>query len=155
MAMLLPAADIRPRPRGGIRARALRNIRPRHQRAQGRPDAGRAHGPRAEKKHAAEPQVWPNNARPSLRNGFNGLYVISPGTGSLAPVARNDHCRLDLSSGRAGPHDFTVRSMSFVRKAKAPLRHAASTAFRSTSVTIAIRPSGGTERRDNNADLTN
>jgi hypothetical protein len=57
--------------------------------------------------------------------------VISPGTGSLAPVARNDHCRLDLSSGRPGPHDFTVRSMSFVREAKTPLRHAASTAFRS------------------------
>jgi hypothetical protein len=27
-------------------------------------------------------------SRPSLRDGFNGLYVISPGTGSLAPVAR-------------------------------------------------------------------
>jgi hypothetical protein len=48
-----------------------------------------------------------------------GLYVISPGTGSLAPVARNarhEHRQLDLSSGRPGPHDFAVRDMPFVSR---------------------------------------
>jgi hypothetical protein len=39
------------------------------ERAQGMPGAGLAHGPRATKKHAAEPQVQPN-IRHSLRDGF-------------------------------------------------------------------------------------
>jgi hypothetical protein len=41
-----------------------------------------------------------------------GLYALSPGTGILAPVARNTrrkHPELDTSSGVSGPHDFTVR----------------------------------------------
>jgi hypothetical protein len=41
-----------------------------------------------------------------------GLYALSPGTGILAPVARNTrrkHRELDTSSGVSGPHDFTVR----------------------------------------------
>jgi len=47
-----------------------------------------------------------------------GLYVISSGTGSLAPVARvlvNKHSELGLSTGRPGPHDFAVRVSAFVR----------------------------------------
>src|ERR1700760_34455 len=55
-------------------------------RREGRAPAG-AHGPRATKKHAAEPQVQPKNARPPLRNGFNA-YTCSPRcTGLLATVA--------------------------------------------------------------------
>src|SRR5690242_12626816 len=45
------------------------------------------------------------------RAGY-GLYVISPGTGFLAPVAhdaRRKHLELGLSTGRPGPHDFAVR----------------------------------------------
>jgi hypothetical protein len=40
-------------------------------RAQGMPGEGLTHGPRATKKHAAEPQVKPN-IRHSLRDGFTG-----------------------------------------------------------------------------------
>ena len=58
------------------------------------------------------------NIRPSLRDCFLSLYVISPGTGLIAPVARDarhEHRELDLSTGRPGPHDFAVRAMPFVR----------------------------------------
>src|SRR3954462_12843322 len=56
------------------------------ERAQGRSGACRPHGPPAEKMQAAEPQVRLRTSRPSLRNGWNGLYVLSPGNGCLAPV---------------------------------------------------------------------
>src|SRR4051812_29354493 len=42
---------------------------------------------------------------------FYGLYVISSGTGLIAPVVRvlvSKHRRLDASSGAPGPHDFAV-----------------------------------------------
>jgi len=49
------------------------------ERAQGRPGADRTHGPRAEKKHAAEPQVQADHpAFPA--QWFYGLYAISPVT---------------------------------------------------------------------------
>jgi hypothetical protein len=41
------------------------------------PGEGLTHGPRATKKHAAEPQVKPI-IRHSLRDGFNAYIVISP-----------------------------------------------------------------------------
>jgi len=44
------------------------------------------HGPPANKKQAAVTTGGPNN-RPSLREWLYGLYVVSPGTGFLAPVA--------------------------------------------------------------------
>ena len=47
---------------------------------------------------------------------FDGLYVLSSGTGSLAPVcdnARSAHCA-GISTGMPGPHDFAVRSRLFV-----------------------------------------
>jgi len=39
------------------------------------------------------------------------LYVVSPGTGFLAPVTCELVAirRFDLSTGRSGPHDFAVR----------------------------------------------
>jgi hypothetical protein len=57
--------------------------------------------------------------RPSLRDGFNGLYVISPGTGSLAPVPARCEAssQVGISTGMPGPHDFAVRAMPFVREA--------------------------------------
>jgi hypothetical protein len=51
-----------------------------------------------------------------------GLYVISPGTGSLPPsltMPIREHRNLDLSTGRPGPHDFTVRVDAVRRRANA------------------------------------
>jgi hypothetical protein len=55
--------------------------------------------------------------RPSLRNGLNDLYVISSGTGCLAPVLRQraSHVAQGASTGTPGPHDFAVRIVLFVR----------------------------------------
>ena len=58
------------------------------ERAQGRPGAGRTHGPRAAKKHAAEPQVRAEHPAFPARMGY-GLYALSSGTGVLAPVVRD------------------------------------------------------------------
>ncbi|MGJ5075437.1 hypothetical protein ACQR1R_21305, partial [Bradyrhizobium oligotrophicum] len=55
----------------------------------GRPGAGRARGPPAEKKQAAVTTGLAEHARPSLRDGFDGCSELSPGTGVLAPVIRN------------------------------------------------------------------
>jgi hypothetical protein len=50
--------------------------------------------------------------RPSLRNGLNGLYVLSPGTGCFAPVAcGSSSATLGISTGMPGPHDFAVASI--------------------------------------------
>jgi hypothetical protein len=57
-------------------------------RAQGRPGASRTHGPRAAKKHAAEPQVRAEHPAFPARWCY-GLYVIFPGTGLIAPVAHD------------------------------------------------------------------
>jgi hypothetical protein len=43
-----------------------------------------------------------------------GLYALSSGTGFLAPVIRKSSRELDLSTGRSGPHDFAVRTDTFV-----------------------------------------
>jgi hypothetical protein len=95
-----------------------------------------------QKKQAAVTTGSAETSRHSPRNGWNGLYVVSPGIGLIAPVARALVAirRLDLSIGRSGPHDFTVRIEPFVRAQArcSPTRppHPAP-----TSVTIAIRPS--------------
>ncbi len=67
------------------------------------------------------PQVWPKHPALPAR-WFYDLYAISLGTGCLAPITRrqlisNAH-KLDLSTGRPGPRDFTVRRGSFVGTAK-------------------------------------
>src|SRR5690242_12016128 len=50
--------------------------------------------------------------RPSLREWFYGLYALSPGTGLSCPCRRRIIiCRLSLSVGRPGPHDFAVRKL--------------------------------------------
>src|SRR5712692_8240495 len=74
-----------------VRVLAARNVRvvetnrPRNQkRAQGRPGAHRTHGPRATKKHAAEPQVQADHpAFPA--QWFYGLYVLFPVTIAWLP----------------------------------------------------------------------
>src|ERR1700760_2602454 len=101
------------------------------------------HGPRAEKKHAAEPQVRAEHpAFPA--QWLYGLYVISPGTGSLAPVARA------LVAPQAWHQHRDARTTRlrrayrlFVRATNhAATRHAHRIPL-PTSVTIAIRPSYG------------
>ena len=77
--------------------------------------------------HGAGTTGSAETSRPSLREWFDGLYVLSPGTGSLAPVACELVAirRLGLSTGRPGPHDFTVRIVLFVgMKNHAAARHA-------------------------------
>jgi len=107
-------------------------------RAQGKPGAHRTRGPRATKKHAAEPQVQADHpAFPA--QWFYGLYVISPGTGLFCPRHFRRNCalrKLSASVGAPGPHDFAVR----FRRARLA-SPSASTATRLTSVTIAKRPS--------------
>jgi hypothetical protein len=73
---------------------------------------------RVQKKRTRQNHRYEPNIRPPLRDGCRGLYVISPGTGLIAPVscnAHHEHRELDLSTGRPGPHDFAVRMTSFVR----------------------------------------
>ena len=73
------------------------------------PGARCTHGPRAAKKHAAEPQVQPDQpAFPA--QWFYGLYALSPVTGLFC----HRHfaiivARLSASVGAPGPHDFAVR----------------------------------------------
>jgi hypothetical protein len=97
--------DATPRSRGAKSARVVVRTTLEKQRAQGRPGAHRTHGPRATKKHAAEPQVQADHpAFPA--QWFYGLYVLSPVTGlfchrhfrgivsreNLAPASgRQDH----------------------------------------------------------------
>jgi hypothetical protein len=53
--------------------------------------------------------------RHSPRNGFNGLYVLSPVTGLVCHRRRRNCFRqLDASVGASGPHAFAVR-LSAVR----------------------------------------
>jgi hypothetical protein len=87
-------------------------------RTQGRPGAGRTHGPRATKKHAAEPQV--TAATTGLPCAMVYLaYTRSPrGPAFLPPsLARSSkHRKLGISTGMPGPHDFAVRDVAFVRE---------------------------------------
>ena len=80
------------------------------------PGAGRTHGPRAIKKHAAEPQVQPKH--PAFPAHFNGLYVVSPvRPGFVVTVIgamRKHHRQIGTCIGAPGPHDFAVRDTSFV-----------------------------------------
>ncbi|GLH82019.1 hypothetical protein SSBR45G_69280 [Bradyrhizobium sp. SSBR45G] len=101
-----------------------------------------------QKKQAAVTTGTGRIIRPSPRNGWNGLYVLSPGTGFLPPsparFVKTWQRRLGLSTGRPGPHDFAVRIGSFVGMiAHAATRHAHRIPH-PTLVTIAMRPSSGT-----------
>jgi hypothetical protein len=55
-----------------------------------------------------------------------GLYVLSPGTGVLAPVTCELVAirRLSASTGAPGPHDFAVRKRIVRRRVVSSLRHA-------------------------------
>ncbi len=67
-------------------------------------------GPPAKKMQAAGTTGAAENARPSLRDGLNAYFVLSPGTGLIAPVidaTRERWRQLDLGTGVSGPRDFT------------------------------------------------
>jgi hypothetical protein len=80
-------------------------------RVQGRPGADRARGPPAEKKQAAVTTGLAEHARPSPRDGVT-IYTHSPRGPAVLPPSPASALRrkLDLSSGRPGPCDFTVAS---------------------------------------------
>ena len=117
-----------------------------------------ARGPLRKKMQAAVTTGLAENARPSLRDGLTN-YTRSPwGSAVLPPITRrplisNAHT-LDLSTGRPGPRDFTVRRRSFVGTAN----HAA-TPKRPSHPTPDVRDdrdtSPPTQRNgmDHNADL--
>jgi hypothetical protein len=57
-------------------------------------------------------------SRPSLHDGFTVSFALSPGTGFLAPVARDarhEHRKLGISTGMPEPHDFAVRECAVRR----------------------------------------
>jgi hypothetical protein len=75
------------------------------------PGEGLTHGPPAKKTQAAVTTGSAESSGIPCAMVYV-LYVISPGTGFLAPVTRATRKRchdLDLSTGRPGPHDFNVR----------------------------------------------
>ena len=106
-------------------------------------------GGRKQKAHALV-TVTPENTQHSPRNGLRLTSCSPRRPGFFATVAREKLAsrELDTSVGVSGPHDFAVR----IRRpsSKAP---SASTASRPASVTIAIRPSCGTRRREYRIDL--
>src|SRR3954453_5919194 len=79
-------------------------------RAQRRPGACRPHGPPAEKNAGGRYHRFGSDIPALPARWFSRLYVLSLGTGCLAPIAsvtHEHHRRLGLSVGRPGPHDFT------------------------------------------------
>jgi hypothetical protein len=108
------------------------------------PGAGRTHGPRAKKNARGGHHRFSRDIPAFPAQWLYGLYVISSGTGVLAPVVSATSKRqreLGLSTGRPEPHDFAVRIGLFVgTNDRAATRHAHRVP-RPTSVTIAIRPS--------------
>jgi len=68
------------------------------------------------RKQAAVTTGLAEHVRPSLRDGFGGLYALFPGTGLIAPVSRQRAARIALgtSTGVPEPRDFTVASELFV-----------------------------------------
>jgi hypothetical protein len=119
-----------------IDVRTLQQCRPSNKKEEGAGKAGYRLIPMAPvriKCTGQEPQAQPDDPAFPARWRY-GLYVISPGTGSFAPVtrdARHEHHGLDLSTGRPGPHDFAVRDHRARHRATVPVHRIP----RSTSVT--------------------
>jgi hypothetical protein len=104
-------ADTSYRSRGAKRPSFSIKLPSREQRAQGRPGARRTHGPRATKKHAAEPQVRAGTTGLPCAMVY-GLYVVSPVNRAFLPPSpcRSSPAKLSASVGAPGPHDFAVRT---------------------------------------------
>ena len=68
--------------------------------------------PRVRKKaHERSHHRFAEITRPSLRNGFNGCFVLSPANRAFLPPspAKVAFRELDTSVGVSGPHAFSVR----------------------------------------------
>jgi hypothetical protein len=105
------------------------------------PGEGLTHGPRATKKHAAEPQDQPV-IRHSLRDGLRLIRDLPGVPGLLATVVHGIITReLSASVGAPGPHDFAVRAVSFVRMRTHTTPPRVHRIPIPRVVTIAIRPS--------------
>jgi hypothetical protein len=105
----------------------------RNQRAQGRPGASSHPRSACIKGSTRQNHRWCRIIRPSLRNGFNGYFVLSPGDRALLPPSLSRNCvprKLSASVGAPGPHDFAVR---LERRSSCVAK--ASTASRPTFVT--------------------
>jgi hypothetical protein len=141
-------ANASSRSRGARRPGCAANVSLRRQRAQGRPGAHRTHGPRATKKHAAEPQVGGSSGLPCAM--VLRLIRDLPGDHAWLPPSPREMSpeRLSACIGAPGPHDFAVRR-HVARRADIACVHRIP---RSTSVTIAKRPScrGGTRSNNHN-----
>jgi hypothetical protein len=81
-------------------------------RAQGMPGDDLTHGPPAIKKQAGSHHRFGRINRHSLRDGLRLISRSPRGPGFLAPVMPEKLAsqELDLSVGRPGPRDFTVRA---------------------------------------------
>jgi hypothetical protein len=93
-------------------------LAPSKSRAQGKPGARRTRSLacRIKKAHERSHHRFAETIRPSLRNGFNGYFVLSPVTGLFCHRRHVDRStKLDASVGASGPHDFAVR-LSCVRQ---------------------------------------
>jgi hypothetical protein len=95
------------------------------------------------KAHERSHHRFTGTTRPSLRNGFNGLFRALPGDRAfLSPSPARLSADLTPASRR---QDHTILPSAGPRPRQK--RSPASTASRPASVTIAIRPSSGTRRR--------
>jgi hypothetical protein len=79
-----------------------------NERAQGRPEARRPHGPPAEKNAGGRYHRFGRDIPALPARQLTGLYVISPGTGSLAPVARKTRQHLTSLTPAPGCQDHTT-----------------------------------------------
>ena len=140
--------------RGAGGARALRRRDPLKVRGrrEDRAPAG-THGPRAIKKHAAEPQAQPRIPGLPCAVVLTAYSELSPGTGLSCPrhpqSARCTTCGLSASVGAPGPHGLAVREAIVRPHSKECCDLSRPPLPASTSVTIAKRPSarGGMRRR--------
>ncbi len=104
-----------------------------------------AHGPRAEKKHAAEPQAQPRIPGLPCAMVLTAYSELSPGTGLFCPRhpqgARCALQELSASVGAPGPHGLAVREAIVRPHSKECCDPSRPPLPASTSVTIAKRPS--------------
>jgi len=95
------------------RARALRMIRPLGQkRAQGRPGAGRTHGPRANEMHGAGTTGTSRTTGLPCAMGYGLLRALPGDRALLPPSPQGARCALQelgISVGMPGPHGLAVR----------------------------------------------
>ena len=140
--MALIPQDARPHPRGAFAPEFCNSFYPLQTEGAGKAGSSPPPWPACRKKARGRTTGSAETSRPSLRDGFTA-YTRSPRGPALLPPspARSSRRRLDLSTGRSGPHDFAVRVALFVRVVDhAAARHAHRIPH-PTFVTIAKRPS--------------